>query len=335
MAIKEKLKNDQNNLISKLLKLLSSRSIHFILGAGFNNNFLPLAKDLLNTIAKIKDTLNLKDDKKIDNIEEWINEQIQVHPNKRTDIETAFLEGLKEDLTLDNNETYKDILKQIKQIDNEKDKEEKTKQLEEINLFLKQFKKIVLKSSNGNGNNSYIKKVFFWTLNYDNLLQKLLVNNKMPHFVIDHENWNSNIIDFSFRNDQTKIILPSYFIYKIHGNKNKPIIPANTKFANILEDQQVFEAYIKMKTLLMDTHGKNLVFIIGYSGNDLHIEQIIGETISNNNQVIYVNYDEKEQGDFNSVEENNVLTIKTSQPLNFLTELFGLILEKLGDENGK
>lgn len=318
----------------ELKRILSSSNLHFVIGAGFNNNVLPLALELNKTIEKIKKVtkfeINNMDFIKNNGFENWIIDLMNQFDEKgRDNIKKAFNQGIIEDLSLDKAETYDEI------IENLNDKA-KIKKLEDINNFIASLKKFDINKNKGNGNSFQNKKTFFWSLNYDNLLQKIMVKNKMPHFLIDKLNFDERVLDYTIYYDLTKSFIPTYYIQKIHGNKKNPIIPGNSKYEQLLSDMEIFKGYVNMKNLLDDKHGSNVIIVIGYSWSDGHINQIIKSSSSNTNTIINFTFKTKKKFDIKKYIEGNqsieiteisdekikTLKIETEEIFKTLTYLF-------------
>ncbi|WP_342259306.1 SIR2 family protein [Spiroplasma endosymbiont of Dioctria linearis] len=336
--------NNKKILLSfeEFKRILSSNNLHFVIGAGFNNGVLPLASDLKKTIKGITKIVNSKTSSITEDFESWMDDMISESEDKvKDEIINSFFENIKMDLELDNLETYDEIVKSLK---NSK-MDLKLNDLEEINSFIVSLKKLNINKNKGNGNLTQNKKTYFWTLNYDNLLQKILLKNKMPSYIIDKEGFDENVFNYTVYHDSTKTFIPTYYIQKIHGNKNEPIIPGRTKYSNFLSDMKIFKGYINMRNLLDNKQGKNIIFVIGYSFGDKHINEILRDSFNDANIIINMEFFSntsnglvsnilEEEKDFDNVilerinkseVEMDLYSFKTSNVFKTLKNLFSLI----------
>lgn len=249
-----------NEIISP--KLLSSAKISFLFGSGVNGNAFPQLSGFGKTIEILKQELNLEDfdpklmEKTISNIKET---------SVREKIFSQFKQELVEfndlvDYTSSSIKSLKEMFVEInKLVQFEENRTIRTKQ---VNIF---------------------------TLNYDNICFNVLeesgmfVNQITPNNV-KKKTFLYSLIGHDFLTKRNKT---SFLISKIHGEISEPIVPGLAKYGELIAEKY-FELLFNMKTILKQPN--SVLFVIGYSGNDEHINQLIIDCVDSGLTIFWFLY---------------------------------------------
>lgn len=78
----------------------------------------------------------------------------------------------------------------------------------------------------------------------------------------------------------------------MHGTINEPILPGLAKYDDLLAPRY-FELLFNMKSILLETN--SLLFVIGYSGNDEHINQILSDSLENGLTLYWMRYNKEDR----------------------------------------
>lgn len=225
------------------MKMLSSSHINFLFGSGVNGKAFPQFKDFKRTLAKLKQFGAKKD-----NLEEALNEITSEKKRKKV------LEVFKNELVQANSSICYDnpSISNLKSL------------FESINEIVKQSE---------NRTNS-MKQINIYTLNYDCIVENSLksiglIANQISSSNIDDLSKLFNIVAYDY---SLKKYIPTYLISKIHGDMSNPVLPGANKYDDVLQAKR-FELLFKMKEHL--SRSCSILFVIGYSGNDKHINNIL------------------------------------------------------------
>ncbi|MFA7132691.1 MAG: SIR2 family protein [Bacteroidales bacterium] len=229
-------------------KLLSSCHINFLFGAGVNGKAFPQ----LNGFKKTN---------------EFLSKQLGISVD---DFEKS-LDSLSEDKKREAIECFKEEF--------EKYANEivfSSKSIKNIESMFVCFNNLVGKSEN---RTKTTKQVNIYSLNYDSIIEKVLQDNGFLVNVvsstnIDNHNKFFNLIGY---NSDIQTFVPTYLISKLHGDINNPILPGVEKYDQILMANK-FEILFKMKEKL--SRFNSVLFVIGYSGHDEHINRMINECVT-------------------------------------------------------
>lgn len=264
--------------------ILASAHINFLFGAGVNGRALPQLKDFKKTEKVLKekgcntaggleaaiDTISSEDDRN-EIKKTFIDEFLEFH-NKATD-EKSFSENFS-----------------IKNIKN----------------MLRKTYSIVHDAQNRNPS---MKQVNIYTLNYDSIIEKALTQLGYLYNEISASNTATkasllNVIGYDYK---TKKYIPSFMISKLHGDIDNPIIPGKAKYKEML-NENYFEVAFNMKEQLCRQN--SILIVIGYSGNDNHINKILEECINAGLTIYWYKYSE---GDVVPFEAGNQLRIREQE----------------------
>ena len=275
--------NIDEHMKERLKGIISSSRINFLFGAGVNGSAFKGVSSYKKTCEKIR-CYNNSSDNKI-NFEEDID-KIDDETNKSEVIDMFINEF---------NEKYEAYLKECSNM-------ESIKNLEEMLL---EIQKIVKERETRNDN--LYRKVNIFTLNYDKILESCLEKIGQHYIEVYPSNpkgiQNFDLINY---NNDKRDFQTTIAIAKLHGtiesdklDKKNIVYPGSEKYNKLLQGGY-FELLFKFKNELLKQN--SLLIIIGYSGNDAHINQLINEGIDKGLSVIYFKYS-------NDNKENKLISI--------------------------
>ena len=242
-------------------KIISSCHINFLFGAGVNGGAFPQLDNFKETMNIIKKRLG-----------DSSNLGFEVAFDKLTDVQK--------------NEVRDLFVKEFKQY------------LEELNAshesivnfqrLLTTINEIVDKSENRNHS---MKQINIFTANYDDIVERVLKKLGYLYNSVSASNFDShgqyfNMVGYDFL---FKKYIPTFFVSKIHCEIDDPILPGLNKYDKALEANK-FEILFKMKEKLLRPY--SLLFVIGYSGRDEHINRILNDCVKGGLTVYWFKYTE-------------------------------------------
>lgn len=123
-----------------------------------------------------------------------------------------------------------------------------------------------------------MKQINIFTANYDMIVENSLselgfLSNYISSTNLRNHDKFFNLVGYDF---SLKKFVPSFLISKIHGDIINPILPGVDKFNETLL-QGKFEVLFKMKEKLAKPN--SILIVIGYSGNDGHLNAILNDCI--------------------------------------------------------
>ena len=252
---KEVTNNEPDPLLEELKKAIGSGQINFLFGAGVNGRCFKNMADFNKTIEKVKEMGGTGN-----NLEETIS---SLNEEQRESALDVFIEEF--------NGYYKNGI----QKDN----------ISFINLsdLLKTVSHVIdLVESRQHAS----KKINIFTLNYDRIVEEALEDNGLfYHSTSPYRNSGSSITDVIGYDVSKRTFIPTFSILKIHGsvdpnhtlNKKHIILPVKqTKIQDALS-MEFFNGLFEMKTELTEPNA--ILFVIGYSGSDSHVNSIIKESV--------------------------------------------------------
>lgn len=134
-----------------------------------------------------------------------------------------------------------------------------------------------------------MKQVNIYTLNYDSIVEKSLkdiglIVNHLSSTNIETFDALFNIVAYDYT---LKKCIPTYLISHLHGDLEHPILPGVNKYNDVLQAKK-FELLFKMKEHL--SRRCSVLFVIGYSGNDKHINNILKDCIKAGLTIYWINF---------------------------------------------
>lgn len=244
------------------MKILSSSHINFLFGSGVNGKAFPQFNGFDKTLKMLKE-FGCKNS----NLEEAINELED--ESKKSEILSAFTDELKE--------KNRDVCYDSPSIKNIK------------SLF--QILNYVIEDSENRTNS--MKQVNVYTLNYDQIIETSLnqmgfLVNKISSSNLDQFEKIFNVVAYDY---SIKKYLPTYLVSKIHGDLDNPVLPGVNKYDDVLQAKR-FELLFKMKEHL--SRPCSLLFVIGYSGHDKHINNILNDCLKSGLTLYWIMFSEND-----------------------------------------
>ena len=273
----------QKEILTFRSEIISSSHINFLFGAGVNGSALPQL-----TNASFKKTSDLLGQKGV-NLKNGIESAIDQLKNaeERNDVKQTFMEEFKafHEVALSN--------KDSKSIDN-------------LRSLLSMTYSIVAKSENRKAS---MKQVNIFTLNYDKIVEVLLDELGYFYNSVSASNSSSKLFlkDVIGYDYVSKRYIPSFMISKLHGDIDRPIIPGKKKYEEILTPDY-FEVAFQMKEKL--SRENSILIVIGYSGHDDHINDIVKDCIHNGLTVYWYLYGMEDEGNDLPFDKNSIRIVK-------------------------
>lgn len=267
--------NKEENINKKIIRennlkeIFASANINFLFGSGVNGRVFPQLAGFIET-------------------NKFLNEKIP-------DTSKSFEEKL--NMLSENDES----IARAKFVSEFNDSEEKidwmSEDIEDIKNMLNNIYKLVDKAENRQ-DSSY--KINIFTLNYDDIVEDILSKECYINNVISADSYKKtdffNVIGYNFEYGKK---IPTFVTTKLHGSikkgklsKDAIIYPGNKKYETAL-GPKFFELMFLMKSELIRRNA--VLMVIGYSGNDEHINGIISDAIEANLTLIWFRYNNDEK----------------------------------------
>ena len=252
----------ENNINAKLI---SSAKISFLFGSGVNGSLFPQLSGFARTIDKIKEVLKME----------------AINPNHIEDLISQI-----SDIKIRNSvlSIFKEEIREF----NERVDYNKESSSNLSNLFL-----IINKFIQFEENRTHrTKQVNVFTLNYDTIVDNILLKSGLFFNVLTPQNVKKKTYLYSLIGQDylTKKYKTTFLVSKIHGTVEEPILPGLAKFDELLAEKY-FEILFNMKSILRQPN--SVLFIIGYSGNDKHINQMVADCFDSGLTVFWLSFDKK------------------------------------------
>lgn len=243
----------QENGMKNFKEIVASAHINYLFGAGVNGRAFPQLNSFTETMEYMR--------------------------GLESDVETSFEEKLNS-LSIENRDlAAKKFCEEFNF---------KSINIDYENSSIKNLKKLIeithkLVNTTENRQMS-MKKVNIFTLNYDDIVENVIDDLGYFKTVATVDNLRTMpLFDIAPYNLEYKKEMPAYVIAKLHGTiKNGKLKPnqiiylGNQKYENSMA-ANFFEVIFKMKSELMKMNA--VLFVIGYSGADKHINGVINDCI--------------------------------------------------------
>lgn len=253
---------DDNNHIM-LKESISSSHINFLFGAGVNGSAFPQLGGFTNTRKAIEESggdVSKGIESSIDSI---------ISPEVREKVKKTFTDELEHfSKSVDfSNESIKNI-----------------------EALLRKIYSIINEAQNRNPS---MKQINIYTLNYDEIVEKVLETLGYYYNTISSSRVGSlskltDIIGYDYN---TKKYIPSFLISKLHGDIKSPILPGKEKYSDVLTPDY-FEVAFNMKGNLC--RNNSLLIVIGYSGGDEHINRLLQDCINVGLTILWYRFNPEE-----------------------------------------
>jgi hypothetical protein len=191
--------------------------------------------------------------------------------------------------------------------------EYKSKSITNLKRLLNSVYNLVEKAEN---RQPYMKKINVFTLNYDRIVENVLdESGYLFHSITADKLQHTSPYDTIGYDTSAKKFIPAFAISKLHGsvdinnklNKSSIILPSRNKLRHALSND-FFSTLFKMKSELEKRNA--ILFIIGYSGADDDVNNVLRDSIHKGLTVYWLRYNNSDNG----VKKLN-LSIRTIEPV--------------------
>lgn len=246
-----------------LRKVLGSCSVNFLFGAGVNGKAFPY-------FAQFEKTISAMNERGLDGS----NIETALANCAGDQIRQAVL-----DTFVDEYNDYRDY-----RLDNES--------LLNLRRMLTAFSSIVEKAEN---RHPETKRLNVFTLNYDRIVEEILEDSGLFCYILTQGKSKGHLpFDIVGYNTTTHAFVPTFCVYKLHGsvdaNRNLSsgniVFPGQDKLGSILSN--FYETLFTMKGELLKRN--TVLFVIGYSWSDDHVNGIINDAIASGLTVYWLQY---------------------------------------------
>lgn len=266
-----KTKTNENQKDEEIIKkyrfreILASANISFLFGSGVNGRAFP-------QLAGFKETNDFLDEKYMgdsSSFEEKLNSLNETDRNKANEI----------------------FVKEFNMA--EKHIDMKHSDIKDVENLIENIYRLVETTENRQ-DSSY--KINIFTLNYDDIIETILQEKSFVNNVLSADSYKKtnffDVIGYNFKYNKK---IPTFITAKLHGSVDKGVLaqdaiiyPGNKKYETAL-GSKFFELMFLMKEELIKQNA--VLIVIGYSGNDEHLNGLISDAIESALTVIWFKYD--------------------------------------------
>jgi len=241
-------------------KIMASVHINFLFGAGVNGSAFPH----MSGFSETRETLEQILGREMVNFEDDLDSLSSV--SKKEKVSKVFI---KEFRKFHDNIEFSDA------------------SISDLKEMFGQINRLILSAEN---RTITTKQVNIYTLNYDQIIENVLIGEGFLVNVVSSSNIESHDKFFELigYNYNLKKYIPTYLVSKIHGDIDNPILPGISKYVASLEAKR-FEILFRMKSQL--SRSNSVLIVIGYSGRDNHINTILKDCISSGLTIYWFRYD--------------------------------------------
>lgn len=261
----EKSKEGAEELNEKFRKILGSCSINFLFGAGVNGDALPCFDGFVKTFQVMKDS----------------------------GLDTSH--GIEMGLADCNDEAIREaaIESFVSEFNSKKGYDLGCGSLTNLRRLLTATNSAVSRAENRHPES---KRINIFTLNYDRIVEELLEECGFFGYTLTSEGGAHLPFDVVGYNTTTRTFIPTFAVYKLHGSVDANrelhaggiLFPGPDKLGSIVS--HFYETLFAMKGELLRKN--SVLFIIGYSWKDHHVNDVIQSGIRNGLTVVFPKYQE-------------------------------------------
>lgn len=315
-------------------KIFEYTHINFLMGAGIHAKLIGLFKGFIKTINLIEKKYNSDDVfKEKVQVEKRRLERIGISnplslKGESVDLESYF------SLLLDTNyqeEIMNCFYNELKEKNNLIfDNQDKKNSYDELKSFI-EINNILLNERETNV--STMKIINYFTLNYDSIIDNLMLNSSEEWNIFKPTNISikSKIIDQLSFDEEGKNSKIRWNIFKLHGdihdNKEKIIFPSKTKYAKA-NYGEFFELIFSMRRKLSKKN--SILIIFGYSVKDEHINGILNEVNKNGVLIIFFGYTQDDcdvfKNKFKQIDDKFIVNTNGKSSISFYNDIVKKIL---------
>jgi len=175
------------------------------------------------------------------------------------------------------------------------------------------------------------KKINIFTVNYDCIIEEILDEcGFFYHSIVPNKPEPQVPYDVIGYNTTRKTYVPTFAVYKLHGSANRKgaidkdsiIVPNTNKLGTVLASY--FESLFTMKSELLKPNA--VLFILGYSGADIHVNGVINAASSTTLTVCHLPYSPLTPEAYGAEFENALF-----EPVNIARDLYQDTTKTLAD----
>lgn len=261
----EESKEGAEELNDKFRKILGSCNINFLFGAGVNGGALPCFDGFAKTIQVMKDG----------------------------GLDTSH--GIEMGLADCNDEAVREaaIESFVSEFNSKKGYDLGSVPLANLRRLLTATNSAVSRAENRHPES---KRINIFTLNYDRIVEELLEECGFFGYTLTSESSAHLPFDVVGYNTTTRTFIPTFAVYKLHGSVDANrdlhaegiLFPGPDKLGSIVS--HFYETLFSMKGELLRKN--SVLFIIGYSWKDHHVNDVIQSGIKNGLTVVFPKYQE-------------------------------------------
>lgn len=249
----------------KLKRILGSCSVNFLFGAGVNGKAFPQFNGFVDTKTALK-----RHGQPGKSIEIELREINEVARNEIIDVYCTEFSGFTQELDYD------------------------SESIRNLGSLLFRISRIVSKAENRHPES---KRINIFTLNYDQIVETILNTQGQFSYTLNVQESKSNLpFEIVGYNTARREYVPTFAIYKMHGSvdavgrlsKESIVFPGEDKLGNVLSD--FYETLFAMKSELLRKN--SVLFVVGYSWNDDHINGVVRDAIDNGLTVYQLQFNE-------------------------------------------
>lgn len=139
------------------------------------------------------------------------------------------------------------------------------------------------------------KRINIFTLNYDHIVETELENLGQFSYSLTAKRSKAQLpFEIVGYNTKRREYIPTFAIYKLHGSADSSgklyadqiVLPGEDKLGNVITD--FYETLFAMKGELLRKN--SVLFVIGYSWNDSHVNSVISDAVDNGLTVFALQY---------------------------------------------
>lgn len=259
---------ESKEFIERLRRVLGSCTINFLFGAGVNGGSFPQFSAFTKTLEALRE---------------------HGQPGDIIEQEARLLASQERDEVLD--VFCAEFMERAKGIDLNNES------IDHLDRLFQEVSAIVAKAENRHPES---KRINIFTLNYDRIAETVLERQGQFHYVLNAKHSKSSLpFEIVGYNTAKREYIPTFAIYKLHGSvdtenklkKEDIVFPGDDKLGNVLND--FYETLFSMKGELLK--GNSVLFVIGYSWNDDHVNGVINDALANGLVVYQLQYDESDE----------------------------------------
>lgn len=293
-----------DELLLGLRKVLGSCSVNFLFGAGVNGKAFPY-------FSQFKKTISAMNEKGLDG----------------NNIETALACCSDDQIRQAVLDTF------VTEYNDYRDYHLDDESILNLRRMLTAFSSIVEKAEN---RHPETKRLNVFTLNYDRIVEEILEDSGLFSYVLTQDKSKGRLpFDIVGYNTATHAFVPTFCVYKLHGSvdanrylSSKNIVfPGQDKLGSILS--HFYETLFAMKGELLKRN--TVLFVIGYSWSDVHVNGIINDAIASGLTVYWLKYKREDKlpqrltGHVIAIPPAREIPVDTTKTLAELVERVGLI----------